>query len=125
MKSVIAAMVIPAAAFLCLSGCDVDLFGVRQKKIGGGYVLYLGEDGGYSVIAPGASGGVPVWQIGWLKPFIVAGTQDGDWEVFDTSTHGSDVLSDHEFRTNDRFRGIRLVSPEVAWHALAHYRSQW
>jgi hypothetical protein len=117
---------VSVAALLCLSACDVDVFGLTEKKIAGGYRLYMGENGGFAVFAPGRSDGPGVIQVGWRKPFIIAVTHDGDWEVFDTFSGASNLfLTAQQVRADPKIRDIPLLTPDAAWHRLSHYRSQW
>jgi len=117
---------LPVVMLLCLSACDLDPLGLSEKKIGGGYRLLLAEDGGFAVLRKGDGAGQGVTRLGWRKPFIVAVTGDGYWEVFDTST-GSDnlSLSAEQVQADVRVRDIPLVPAETAWKRLRHYRSQW
>jgi hypothetical protein len=56
-------------ALTCLVGCDVDLFGLDWKRLGGGYSLVLnGEtDDACAIIAPHENGGSMVTEIGWRQ----------------------------------------------------------
>jgi len=113
-------------SLLSLTACDLDPFGLTEKKIAGGYRLYMAEDGGSAVFSPGASGGPGVTRVGWRKPFIIAVTHDNDWEVFDTSSGASALfLKAEQVRADSKVRDIPLLSADSAWKRLSHYRNQW
>jgi hypothetical protein len=116
------------AALLCLAGCDVDVFGVQQKKIAPGYRLYVDDtDHGFAIFEPSASSGPGIARIGWRAPYILADVRDGSrhWQVFDTVTRTSRFLSDSELQADLRLRDIPLTSADAAWKRLSHFRSQW
>ena len=123
-SSVVAALI----AALCLSACDLDPFGLTRKKIGSGYCLYVGDsEHDFAVIAPGSGGGSIITEIGWRKPYIITHSDEGDqrWEVFDTSARTSRRVTHGELRADPILRDIPVMSAEVAWKRLRHYRSQW
>src|SRR4051812_39000380 len=96
-------------ACLCLSSCDLDPFGLTRKKIGSGYVLYVGDtQHDFAVLPPGVGFGSIITQIGWRNPYIIAHSNEGDqrWEVFDTSNRTSRLLTDAELRADPKFRDI-------------------
>jgi hypothetical protein len=125
-KPSIVALFVAVFTLLCLPACDVDLFGLREKEIAAGYRLYMGEHGGFAIISPGAPGGPCVKSLGWRRPFIVAVTCDGDWQVFDSSTGGADLfLTAQQVSADPRLRDIPLLSADVAWKQLSRNRSQW
>ena len=114
------------ATLFSISACDVDVFGVYEKKIAGGYELSKGEDGSFAVIDTRIGAGEGITQIGWRKPFIIAVKSDGDWELFDTSSDMSQLsLTADQIRADPRVRDIPLILPDAAWKQLHHYRSQW
>ena len=120
------ALLLSAATPLFMSACDVDVFGADEKKIAGGCRLYLREDGGFSLIPPGSTGGEGVAKLGWRKPFIVAVMGDGLWEVFDTERHSSELfLPAEQIRADARVRNIPLIAPDAAWKQLHYYSSLW
>ena len=124
-RSIVAAFV-AVFTLLCLPACDVDLFGLRERKIAAGYRLYMGEHGGFAIISPGAPGGPCVKHLGWRRPFIVAVTCDGDWQVFDPSTGAADLyLTAEQVRADQRVRDIPLLSADVAWKQLSRHWNQW
>jgi hypothetical protein len=115
------------AALLCVAGCDVDVFGVQQKKIARGYRLYVDDtDHGFAIFEPGTSSGPSIAQIGWRAPYIIADVCDGSrhWRVFDTTTRNSRFLSDSELQADSQLRDIPLTSADAAWKRLSHFRSQ-
>ena len=125
-KPSVVASFVAVSTLLCLSACDVDLFGLSERKIAAGYRLYMAEHGGFAIMSPGASAGPCVKHLGWRRPFIVSVTCDGDWQVFDTSTGAADLfLTADEVRADSRVRDIPLLSADVAWKQLRRYRSQW
>jgi hypothetical protein len=112
-------------SLLALNGCDVDVFGISEKKIAGGYRLYMGE-GSFAIFAPNSSSGAGVIQVGWSKPIIIASTSDRDWEVFDTSTGTSrQFLTTEQIRSDATLRRIPLMPAQKAWDKLSHFQSQW
>src|SRR5262245_16806136 len=94
-----------ALLVLCgwLAVCDLDPFGFTRKKIGSGYCLFVGErQHEFAVLAPGSSSGSTIAQIGWRKPYIIAHSDEGDqrWEVFDTATKTSRLVTTQQLRTD-------------------------
>ncbi len=113
-------------ALTCLVGCDVDLFGLDWKRLGGGYSLVLnGEtDDACAIIAPHENGGPMVTEIGWRQPLILS-RYEGDWDVLDTST-GKHTKISAEQRSNDpAYRNIPVYPARTAWARLKRYKSLW
>jgi hypothetical protein len=120
--------IVSVLAVACLSGCDVDVFGVQQKKIARDYRLYADDsDHGFAIFEPGTSSGPGIAQIGWRAPYILADVRDGErhWQLFDTSTRSSRFLSDSELRADSRLADIPIMSAKDAWARLSHFRNQW
>ena len=116
-------------AFLALTslvGCDVDLFGLDWKRLGGGYSLVLDgqTDDACAIIAPHENGGPTVTQIGWRQPLILS-RHDGDWDVVDTSTGKHTKISERERSSDPAYRDIQVYAAHTAWTRLKRYRSLW
>jgi hypothetical protein len=115
------------AAFIFLTGCDVDLFGLDRKKLGGGYSLLLSEvDDECALVPPHQNGGTLVAEVGWQKPLILT-RSDGfkTWDVIDTTTHKQTTISDEQRKTDTAYHNIAVYGAGDAWKRLKHYRSLW
>jgi hypothetical protein len=113
------------AAFTCLAGCDVDVFGLDWKRIGGGYSLVLTEqDDACALIAPHDSGGPVVREIGWRQPLILSRYED-TWDVLDTSTSGHTKISEEQRQSDPAYRDIPVHPARTAWARLKRHKSLW
>jgi hypothetical protein len=115
------------ATLLCLTACDVDLFELDRKRLGGGYSLVLTEtDNACALVAPHENGGPVVVEIGWLNPLILT-RADGfkTWDVIDTTTQKETKISDEQRATDPAYRGIPIYRARDAWKRLKRHRSLW
>ena len=112
---------------LCLSGCDIDLFGLDWKRLGGGYSLVLTEtDDKCGFIPPHERGGPVVAEVGWQKPLILTrGAERESWNVIDTATHKETKITDEQRRNDPTYRDIPVYRAKDAWNRLKRYRSVW
>jgi len=56
------------ATLLCLTACDVDLFGLERKRLGGGYSLVLTEvENACALVPPHQNGAAVVVEVGLAK----------------------------------------------------------
>ena len=112
---------------LCLSGCDIDVFGLDWKRLGGGYSLVLTEMGDKcAMISPHERGAPLVTEVGWQKPLIL--TRGGDsenWNVIDTTTRKETKITDEQRRIDPTYRDIPVYRARDAWNHLKRYRSVW
>ena len=113
-------------AFTCLVGCDVDLFGLDWKRLGGGYSLVLdgNTDDGCAIIAPHENGGPLVTQVGWRQPLILS-RYDGDWDILDTSTGKHTKISEEQRRSDPAYRDIPVYAARTAWAQLKRHKNLW
>ena len=112
-------------ALTCLVGCDVDLFGLDWKRLGGGYFLVLAEqDDACALIAPHESGGSLVTQIGWRRPIILSRSNDS-WDVLDTTTGKHAKISEEQRQNDLAYRNIPVYPARTAWARLKRYESLW
>jgi len=118
--------VLALLAFTCLVGCDVDLFGLDWKRLGGGYALVLdGEtDDACAIVAPHENGGPIVTEIGWRQPLILS-RYDGDWDVLDTSTGKHTKISKEQRRSDPVYRDIPVYAARTAWARLKRHKNLW
>ena len=116
-----------AMGLLCLSSCDVDLFGFDSKRIAAGYRLLQTEAiDGCILMPPHGNIGSSVVELGWRKPFILSRAgQDDHWQVIDTSTKQTLSISEEQRHTDPRYRDIPVYAAHVAWDRLKHWRRQW
>src|SRR6266513_391423 len=115
------------ATLLCLTACDVDLFGLDRKRLGGGYSLVLTEvDDACALGPPHQNGGAVVIEVGWLNPLILT-RADGfkAWDVIDTTTQKKTKISDEQRTTNPAYRDIPVYRARDAWKQLKRHRSLW
>ena len=115
------------ATLLYLTGCDVDLFGLDSKRLGGGYSLELTEtDDACALVAPHQNGGPVVIEVGWLNPLILT-RADGfkTWDVIDTTTQKKTKISDEQRTTDPVYRDIPVYRAREAWKRLNRHRSLW
>src|SRR6266404_1281501 len=89
------------ATLCCLTGCDVDVFGLDWKRLGGGYSLVLSEvDNECGLIPPHQRFGTLVVEIGWRKPLILVHADGSNvWDVIDTTTRKKTTISDEQRKT--------------------------
>jgi hypothetical protein len=113
-------------ALTCLVGCDVDLFGLDRKRLGGGYSLVLdGEtDDACAIVAPHENGGPIVTEIGWRQPVILS-RYDGDWDVLDTSIGKHTKISEEQRRSDSVYRDIPVYAARTAWARLKRHKNLW
>ena len=113
------------ATLLYLTGCDVDLFGLDSKRLGGGYSLELTEtDDACALVAPHQNGGPVVIEVGCLNPLILT-RADGfkTWDVIDTTTQKKTKISDEQRTTDPVYRDIPVYRATEAWKRLNRHRS--
>jgi hypothetical protein len=112
---------------LCLSGCDIDLFGLDWKRLGGGYSLVLTEtDDKCGLIPPHGRGGRVIAEVGWQKPLILTrGAERESWDIIDTTTRRETKITDEQRRTDPNYRDIPVYRARDAWNRLKRYRSVW
>jgi hypothetical protein len=115
------------ATLLCLTACDVDLFGLDRKRLGGGYSLVLTEtDNACALVAPHENGGPVVIEVGWLSPLILTrGDGFKTWDVIDTTTQKKTKISDEQRTTDPAYRDIPIYRARDAWKRLKRHRSLW
>jgi hypothetical protein len=103
------------AILCCLAGCDVDVFGLDWKRLGGGWL-----------IPPHQRFGTLVVEIGWRKPLILARADGSNgWDVIDTATRKETTISDQQRKTDPTYRDIPVCRARDAWNQLKRYRSVW
>jgi hypothetical protein len=115
------------ASLLLLTACDIDLFGLDRKRLGGGYSLVLSEvDDECALVPPHQNGGTLVVEVGWRKPLILT-RPDGfkTWDVIDTTTHKQTTIADEQRKTDPAYRDIAVYRAGEAWKRLKRYRSLW
>src|SRR6266436_6945344 len=112
---------------LCVSGCDIDVFGLDWKRLGGGYSLVLTEtDNKCGLIPPHERSGPVVAEVDWRKPLILTrGTERESWDVIDTNTRKETRITDEQRRTDPTYRDISAYRARDAWNHLKRYRSVW
>ncbi|HST31843.1 MAG TPA: hypothetical protein VLK27_13505 [Chthoniobacterales bacterium] len=113
-------------ALTCLVGCDVDLFGLDWKRLGGGYSLVLdGEtNDACAIVAHHQNGGLIVTQIGWRQPLILS-RYESDWDVLDTSTGKHTKVSEEQRSSDPAYRDIAVYAARIAWDRLKRHKSLW
>jgi hypothetical protein len=114
------------AVAICLVGCDVDLFGLDRKRLGGGYSLVLDgqEDDTCAIVAPREKGGRVVKEIGWRQPLILSRYEEG-WDALDTSTGKHNNLSENQRQSDPAYRDIAIYPARTAWARLKRHKSLW
>ena len=112
---------------LCLSGCDIDVFGLDWKRLGGGYSLVLTEmDDECALIPPHESGGPLVVEVGWQNPLILSrGAERESWDVIDTTTRKETKSLKSSVELIPSYRDIPIYRARDAWNRLRRYRSVW
>lgn len=112
---------------LCLSSCDVDLFGFDTKRIAAGYRLIQTEAINECILMPPHGDvGSSVVELGWRKPFILSRVDEQDhWQVIDTSTKQTLSISEEQRHADPRYRDIPVYTAPAAWDRLKHWRRQW
>ena len=115
------------ATLLCLTACDVDLFGLDRKKLGGGYSLVLTEtDNACALVAPHKNGGPVVVEVGWLNPLILTrGDGFKSWDVIDTTTQKETKISNEQRTTDQAYKDIPIYHARDAWKRLKRHQSLW
>jgi hypothetical protein len=115
------------ATLLCLTACDVDLFGLDRKRLGGGYSLVLTEtDNACALVAPHQNGGPVVVEVGWLNPLILTrGDGFKSWDVIDTTTQKETKISDQQRTTDPAYKDIPIDRARDAWKRLKRRQSLW
>jgi hypothetical protein len=115
------------ATLLCLTACDVDLFGLDRKKLGGGYSLVLTEiDDACALVPPHQNGGAVVVEVGWQKPLILTRAEGSKtWDIIDTTTQKQTKISDEQRTTDPAYRDIPVYRARDAWNRLTRHRSLW
>jgi len=113
-------------ALTCVVACDVDVFGLDWKRLGGGYSLVLdGEaDDTCAIIAPHENGGPIVTEIGWRQPLILS-RYKGDWDLLDTSTGKGTKISEVQRSSDPAYRDIQVYAARTAWSRLKRHKSLW
>src|SRR5713101_203275 len=112
---------------LLLTGCDVDLFGLDSKRLGGGYSLELTEtDDACALVPPHQNGGAVVVELGWQKPLILTRAERfRTWNLVDTTTQKETNISDEQRTTDPAYRDIPVYRARDAWNRLKRHRSLW
>src|ERR1700737_1981675 len=108
------------APLLCLTACDVDLFELNRKRLGGGYSLVLTEtDNACALVAPHQNGGPVIVEVGWLHPLILTrGDGFKSWDIIDTTTQKETKISDEQRTTDPAYREIPIYRAGDAWKRL-------
>jgi hypothetical protein len=108
---------------LALTGClGWGAIFAEQRALSGDYSLIQGEgNGSVYLMVKGRSGSVagPLHEIGWSQRYIVF-TDDNwptRWSVMDVAAHQMFKLPDSQRMIDDRFKGIKIISPQDAWTA--------
>ncbi len=113
------------AAFIFLCSCDLDLLGVDLKEIAGGYRLKRG-DGQFSLLAPRATGGPIIDELGWREPIIIARASGSDyWDVVNTARAQRTRLSDEQRKSDPQYQSIPIESAEKVWDRLDRHKQLW
>jgi hypothetical protein len=115
------------ATLLCLTACDVDLFGLDRKRLGGGYSLVLTEvDNACALVPPHQNGAAVVVEVGWRRPLILT-RADGfqTWHVIDTTTQKELTISDEQRKTDTAYRDVPVYGARDAWNRLKRHRNLW
>jgi hypothetical protein len=115
------------ASLLFLTACDIDLFGLDRKRLGGGYSLVLTEiDDACALVPPHQNGGAVVVEVGWAKPLILTRAEGfKTWDVIETTTRKETNISDEQRTTDPAYRDIPVYRARDAWSRLKRHRSLW
>ena len=112
--------------FASLCSCDVDLFGLDQKQLAGGYKLTLTEnDSACALVPPGGNGGLLVKEVGWKEPLLLVDYYNDRWGIIDTTTKKEILISDAERKSDPRFRDIQSYPARDVWEELKRHKRLW
>jgi hypothetical protein len=110
---------------LCLIGCDIDVFGLDWKRLGGGYSLVKMDDK-CALISSHETGAPLVVEVGWQNPLILSrGAERESWNVIDTTKRKGTKITDEQRRTDPTYRDIPIYRARDAWNRLRRNRSVW
>ena len=115
------------AGLVCFCSCEGDPFDSNSKQIAHGYRLKrIGDSSQFAFLAPYDTGGLIIDEVGWRKPFILAGLLD-----LNTGTElilivpNTFRITDAERRSDSRYRSIPIESAAIAWSHLERRKRIW
>src|SRR6266481_3696203 len=89
------------ATLLCLTACDVDLFGLDRKRLEGGYSLVLTEvDNACALVPPHQNGGAVVVEVGCQRPLILTRRRIPDLARYRYNDTKRATISDEQRKTD-------------------------